>query len=103
MAETTKMTLSRALLIRKELMQRSVQAMQIRKADLFETKVTRKAAHEGIDDVTAQVPKLTLDEVTKRSNQINRALREVDAVIQSANHTVEVDLPGDVMEIVDSI
>lgn len=90
--------LAEALLRRKELQQKVDQLMSIRQSDLFEVKVTRKAAHEGIDDVIAKVPKLTASQVTQEHDFYARRLRLIDAAIQQANWTTEIDVSSGVME-----
>lgn len=84
--------LAEALLRRKELQQKVDQTKAIKAANLYDTKVTRKAAHEGIDDVLAQIPKLTLSQVTAEYDHYARALRLVDAAIQQANWTTEIEV-----------
>ena len=73
------------------------QLQPIQKADLYEVKSTRKAAHEGIDDLLVQVPKLTASQVTAEYDYYAHLLRIVDAEIQKANWTTEVEIDGDVM------
>lgn len=92
-----KIKLAEALLRRKEL-QDKVQTLQtIKTANLFEVKVVRRQAHEGIDDITAQVPKLTASQVTAEFDWHARRLRMVDALIQQANWTTELEIDATVM------
>jgi hypothetical protein len=91
------MKLAEALLRRKEL-QGKVTALSAIKANaLFETVATRKVAHEGIDDIIAKVPKLTAGQVTHELDWHSRQLRLIDAAIQQANWTVEIEVDGAVM------
>lgn len=90
--------LAEALLRRKELQTKVDQLKVIRQSDLFEVKVTRKAAHEGIDDVIAKVPKLTAAQVTQEHDFYARRLRLIDAAIQQANWTTEIDVSPSVLE-----
>ena len=90
--------LAQALLRRKELQNRLVVLQRIKDSDLFEVKTARKKAHEGLDDVIAQVPRLRVAEVTKAFDTCGRQLREVDAVIQQTNWTCEVEIAEDVMK-----
>lgn len=92
-----KIKLAEALLRRKELAQKLPLLANIKKADIFETKTQRVKAHEGIDDIIAQVPKLTATQVTAEFDWHARQLRLIDAAIQQANWTVELDVDRDVM------
>lgn len=84
--------LAEALLRRKELQGKVDQLKGIlaKGQQLFEVKVTRKAAHEGIDDIIATVPKLTASQVTSEHDFYARRLRLIDAAIQQANWTTEL-------------
>jgi len=70
---------------------------QIKDKDIFEVKYQRKAVNDTIDDIVAQVPKLTASQVTAEFDFYARQLRLVDAAIQQANWTVEVDVADTVM------
>ena len=87
-----KMQLAEALLRRKELQGRLNVLEQIKGANIYEVVSTRKPAHEGIDDIVAKVPRLSLEEVTRSYNRCSRALRLVDAVIQRANWETEIEV-----------
>lgn len=87
------MKLAEALLRRKELQDKVSRIATIKeRGDVFEIKVQRKAAHEGIDDVIAQVPKLSLAEVTKEYDFYAKRLRLIDAAIQRTNWTTECEV-----------
>ncbi len=92
-----KVSLAAALLRRKELNQKVAQLEQIRAEGLFEIKSTRKPVHEGIDDVIAQVPKVSIAEVTRCYDWHARQMRIVDLAIQEANHATVIDLEDSVM------
>ena len=85
------MKLAEALLRRKELQGKVDRINQIRAMDIYEVKVTRKMAHEGIDDITAQVPKLQLNQVTAEYDFYAKRLRLIDAAIQQSNWTTEME------------
>lgn len=87
-----KVKLAQALLRRKELQEKLDRLRQIDNRDLYEVKTGRKQAHEGIDDIIAQVPKMSFTQFTHAFDWHARALREVDAVIQQTNWTAEVDI-----------
>lgn len=84
--------LAEALLRRKELRDKLDRIGSIKGQDIFDIKVTRKAAHEGVDDVVATVPKLTLAEVTAEYDHYAKQLRLVDAAIQQANWTTNISV-----------
>lgn len=87
------MKLAEALLRRKELQQRleNVKPIMSNSDKLFKTHVKRIAAADGIDEATIIVPKLSLGQVTAEHDFLAKRLRLVDAVIQQANWTAEVD------------
>lgn len=87
-----KVKLAEALLRRKELQQKVDVLRQIKDKDLFEVKARRQAVADGIDDLVAQVPVLNAGQVTREFDWHARQLREVDAAIQQANWTTELDL-----------
>ena len=92
-----KIKLAEALLRRKELQGKVDVLKQIKDKDMFEVKFQRKAVNESIDDIVAQVPKLTASQVTAEFDFYARQLRLVDAAIQQANWTVEVEVGDTVM------
>lgn len=92
------MKLAEALLRRKELQQKVERISAIKQQDIFDVKVTRKPAHEGIDDVIAQVPKLDLSQVTAEFDHYAKRLRLIDAAIQQANWTTEIEVDHSVNE-----
>lgn len=65
----------------------------LKTATFLEVKVTRKPAHEGIDDITAQVPKISMNQATHAYDYHAKALRMVDAAIQQKNWEIDVDVP----------
>lgn len=93
-----KIKLAEALLRRKELGEKVKVLSAIKKSDLFEVKATRKLVADGIDDIVAQVPKLNVSQVTEEFDWHARQLRLVDAAIQQANWTVEIDVDPTTMQ-----
>ena len=87
-----KIKLAEALLRRKELQQHVDRLDAINREGLSEEKIQRKMAHEGVDDIIASVPRISMEQVTHCYNSHARALREVDAVIQQANWNTEVEV-----------
>ena len=92
------MKLAEALLRRKELNDKVERITTVKDRDIFEVKATRKAVHEGIDDIVVRVPKLTLAEVTQEYDFYARQLRLVDAAIQNANWTTDIDCDSSVLD-----
>ena len=84
------MKLAEALLRRKELQGKVDRIKTVQEKDIYEVKTQRRAAHEGIDDVIAAVPKLSLAEVTAEYDFYAKRLRLVDAAIQQANWTTDI-------------
>ena len=83
--------LAECLLRRKELQAKVDQVSAIKKADVFETKAKRVKVTDDVEDFIAEVPKLTLKQVTAEYDFYARELRLIDAAIQRANWTVDVD------------
>jgi len=92
-----KVKLAEALLRRKELQQKVDQLRTLKAQDWFQTKTGRKPAHEGIDDIIAQVPVVSVSEITGAYDWHAKQLRLVDAMIQQANWTTELDVQDSVM------
>lgn len=90
--------LAEALLRRKELQGKVDVLKHIKDKDLFEVKAKRQQVSEGLDDIVAQVPKLTASQVTKELDWHARQLRLVDAAIQQANWTTEIEVQETVMQ-----
>ena len=84
--------LAEALLRRKELQQKVDQLRQINVKELFEVKSGRRKAHEGLDDFILEVPYLSAQQVTHEYDFHARALRKIDAAIQQANWTTNIEL-----------
>jgi hypothetical protein len=89
--------LAEALLRRKELTEKVQVLRQIQQTALFEVRAKRVKVTDDLDDVVAQVPKLTASEVTAEYDWHARQLRKIDAAIQQANWTTELAVDDDVM------
>ena len=92
-----KVKLAEALLRRKELQGKVDTLKHIQDKNLFEVKAQRRQVTESLDDIIAQVPKLTASQVTAEYDWHARQLRLVDAAIQQANWTCEVEIDQTVM------
>jgi len=88
------MKIAQALLLRKQLEAKVKQLEPIKhlgEGGMFEIKTVRKNVSEQIDEVSFQIPKITLSEVTKEYDKFASALRKLDAAVQKANWEFEVD------------
>ena len=92
-----KIKLAEALLRRKELNEKVERLRAIDKRELFETRTGRKAASEGIDDIIAEVAKISFQQFTHCFDWHSKQLRKVDALIQQANWNTELEAEQDVM------
>ena len=90
------MKLAEALLRRKELQAKVDQLKAVKTADVFEMKMQRRQVSDTIDDITAQVPKLTASQVTEEYDFYAKRLRLIDAAIQQANWTTDITINSEV-------
>ena len=89
--------LSEALLRRKELQEKVDQVRAVKDKDLFELRVERRQVSEGWDDLRANVPLLSLKQVTAEYDYYARQLRLVDAAIQNSKWTTVIEVQDVVM------
>lgn len=87
-----KAKLAEALLRRKELQQKVDQLRHIKDSQLVEIKINRQQVTENVDNIVAQVPKVDVSQITAEYDYYAKHLRLVDAAIQQANWTTEIDL-----------
>lgn len=92
------MKLAEALLIRKELQAKVDRLKQIDNKAMFETKTGRGQCQDGFNDMIAEVSKISFQQFTHCYDWHAKRLREVDAAIQQANWTTEVDCPAEVSQ-----
>ena len=93
-----KIKLAEALLRRKELQEKVDVLRKIKDTDLFEVRAKRQSVTESIDEVVAQVPKLTASQVTQEFDWHARQLRLIDAAIQQSNWTTEISVNDSTMQ-----
>lgn len=84
--------LAQALLKRKELQEKVDQLRRIREEDWTEIRTGRVKVHEGIDQITASLPKVPLSELTAGYDWYAKRLREIDGLIQKANWDTDIEL-----------
>ena len=92
------MKIASALLLRKQIEAKVKQLEPIKlKGDtgLFDTKVKRVKASDDVDEVTTEIPRITLSEITKEYDKYATALRKLDAAVQKANWQYDVDFTDD--------
>lgn len=58
---------------------------------LFEIKTQRVSVGDNVDELKFQLPKVTLEEVTKEYDKYSKALRELDTKIQETNWITELE------------
>jgi hypothetical protein len=88
------MKIAEALVLRKHLEQKVEQLKPLKMSGdqgLFELQTKRVKVSDEFDEVSLQIPKLQLKDVTKEYDTYSKALRELDTAIQQANWTAEVD------------
>jgi hypothetical protein len=90
--------LAEALLRRKELNDKVAQLKTINVQGLWEVKASRKNVTENIDDVIVKVPKITMSQVASAYDWYAKQLRLIDAAIQQANWTTEIQVGDDVLK-----
>lgn len=94
----TKIKLAEALLRRKELNDKVGILKNFKDKDVYyEIRGQRAKVTEGLDDINANYPKLEVGQVTKEYDFYARQLRLIDAAIQQANWTTELELNDSVM------
>ena len=84
------MKLAEALLRRKELQDKIPRIKSVKESDIFELRTKRINVTDGVDEVTAAVPKLSHAQVDSEYNFYAKQLRLLDALIQQANWTTEL-------------
>lgn len=92
-----KVKLAEALLRRKELQQKVDQIKTIKDKDLYDVKGRRQQITDNIEEITLQVPKCTLAQVTAEYDHYAKQLRLVDAAIQRANWDTDIEVGDAVM------
>lgn len=87
-----KIKLAEALLRRKELQAKVEVLKRFKDSDLvYQVRGKRIAVNEGFEDLNADFPILESNQVTAEFDFYSRALRLIDAAIQMANWTCEID------------
>jgi len=87
-----KLKLAEALLLRKELQEKVDRLRAINVDGLFKVEAKRQNVTDSIDDIVVKVPRITMQQVTHSFDWHAKRLRMVDAIIQQANWTTELDV-----------
>lgn len=88
------MKIAEALLLRKQLQDKVEQLKPLKtggEKGLFELQTKRMNVSDSTDEVTFQIPRITLADVTKTYDHYASELRKIDAAIQKANWQFDVD------------
>lgn len=94
-----KIKLAEALLRRKELAEKLNVVRQIKDAHLiYQVRNKRIQVTEQVESLDVDFPKLTLSQVTAEFDYVAKQLRLVDAIIQQANWTTELEVDPMVLE-----
>lgn len=94
-----KIKLAEALLRRKELNEKMEMVRRLKDTQTFyEVRAQRVKVTEGIDEISANFPKLTASQVIAEFDYVCKQLRLIDALIQQANWTTELEVDPMVME-----
>lgn len=91
--------LAEALLRRKELTAKLELLKRFKDNQAFyEVRANRVKVTEGIDELSANFPKLSASQVTAEFDYVAKQLRLIDALIQQANWTTILNVDPMVME-----
>jgi hypothetical protein len=94
-----KIKLAEALLRRKELQEKVDVLKKFKDNQMYyEIRGQRAKVMEGIDELNVNYPKLEANQVTAEYDHAARQLRLVDAAIQQANWTCEIDVDSIIMQ-----
>lgn len=88
------MKVAEGLLLRKQLeakVQQLTPLKQVGDRGVWKQDITRRSVSDNIDEVTVVVPRITLADLTDTYDHYASELRKLDASIQQANWTNELD------------
>ena len=92
------MKIAEALVLRKHLEVKVKQLEPLKlqgDKGLFEVQTKRTNINENVDEVSLQIPKIELKDVTAEYDKYSKALRELDTAIQRANWEFDVTVSLD--------
>ncbi len=88
------MKIAEGLLLRKHLEAKVKQLEPLKiqgEKGLFEVQTKRTNINENVDEVSMQIPKITLKDVTEEFDHYASELRKLDTAIQKANWEFDLD------------
>lgn len=88
------MKIAEALLLRKQLQDKVKQLEPLKvngENGIFETQTKRVSVSENVDQLTLQMPRVTLADITATYDHYASELRKLDAAIQKANWQYDVN------------
>lgn len=88
------MKIAEALLLRKQLEAKVKQLEPLKmqgESGVYEFKTERRHVGENVDEVKMQIPKISLESITKEYDRYATELRKLDTAIQKANWAYDVD------------
>ena len=91
--------LAEALLRRKELSEKLPLLRNLKDNQIFhQVRAKRVKVSEGIDNLDADFPKMTASQITAEYDFVAKQLRLIDAMIQQANWTTELEVDPMIMK-----
>ena len=91
-------TLAELLLRRKELQNKVDQLKPLSADTMLAAVFERVSVNDSIDEITAQVPRVSTAQITAAYDHYASVLRQVDAAIQQANWTTKVEIADNAFE-----
>lgn len=88
------MKLSEALILRKHLDAKVKQLTPLKlqgDQGIFEVQTKTRPINDTVQEVTTQIPKVTLADVTAEYDKYSKALRQLDTKIQETNWLTDLD------------
>ena len=90
------MKLAEALLRRKELQAQVDRLDKLKESDFAEFRLQRVNVSDGVDEIKAMVPKISIQQSTHAYDWHSKQLRKIDAAIQQANWNTEIEVDAEV-------
>lgn len=88
------MKIAEGLLLRKQLQAKTEQLKPLRDLGdrgVFDQQVKRANVSENVDELTIVTPRVSLEDITKTYDHYATQLRKLDAALQKANWTFDLD------------
>jgi hypothetical protein len=88
------MKIAEGLLLRKQLQAKTEQLKPLRdlgERGVFDQQVKRQSVSDNVDEVTIVTPRVTLKDITSTYDHYATQLRKLDAALQKANWSFDLD------------